>query len=142
MRVCKNCERSNTPDLCKVGGASDKCVECARKSYPCDLAPFSPARWARIRRQRDAKLQEWKDAQARVTRIAAELGLLEREEREMVEGELQNIEEVERDEQNAGPDKSPSVDDFLFDLSSEQVQLPDNWEKLLLDSSVETSAKP
>ena len=56
IRVYKNCERSNTPNLCKVRGVSDKCVECARKSYLCDLAPFSPARWARIRRQRDAKL--------------------------------------------------------------------------------------
>ena len=35
-----------------------------------------------------------------------------------MEGELRNIEEVERDEQSAGLDKSPSVDDFLFDLSS------------------------
>ncbi len=37
----------------------------------------------------------------------------------MVEGELQNIEEVEADEQST----IPSSNDFLFDVSSEQVKI-------------------
>ncbi len=48
-----------------------------------------------------------------------ELEQLERQEREMVEGELQNIEEVEADEQST----IPSSNDFLFDVSSEQVKI-------------------
>ena len=58
IRIYKNCELSNNPDLYKVKSTFDKYIKCTRKSYLCDLAPFSPARWARIRRQRDAKLQE------------------------------------------------------------------------------------
>jgi len=62
MRVYKNCEKARRPKKCKVGGLSDRCVECARLGYSCDLAPFSPTRWARVQKQRDAKLAEWKAA--------------------------------------------------------------------------------
>ena len=58
MRVCKNCERTGTPDKCKVGGSSDRCIECARKTYSYNLAPFSPARWAKIRKERSKTLLE------------------------------------------------------------------------------------
>ena len=120
MRVCKNCERAGTPDKCKVGGSSDRCVECARKTYSCDLAPFSPARWAKLRKERSKKLSEWKEAQAKTSRLALELEVLERKEKEMVEGELQNIDEVEVDEQLA----AVNPEDLLFDVSSEQIELP------------------
>ena len=128
MRVCKNCDKANRPEKCKVGGSSDRCVECARAGYSCDLAPFSPARWARVQRQRDAKLAEWKAAQkethARMSRLATELEALERVQREMVEGELRNIDEVEADEQSAIPDSN----DFLIDVSSEQVEIPADFD--------------
>ena len=44
IRIYKNYERSNFPNLYKVRGASDKYIEYTRKSYSFDLAPFSPAR--------------------------------------------------------------------------------------------------
>jgi len=58
MRVYKNCEKARRLEKYKVGGSSDRYVECARLGYSCDLAPFSPARWARVQKQRDAKLAE------------------------------------------------------------------------------------
>ena len=129
MRTCQNCEKANTPEKCKVGGSSDRCVECARKARSCDLAPFSPATWARVRRLREAKEKEVEETMARLQRLYREAGALKRREREIVKGELRNIEEVEVDEQAAGP----STNNFLFDLSSEQVELlmDFNWSGLV-----------
>jgi len=47
----------------------------------------------------------------------------------MVKGELRNIKEVKVDEQAT----SPNLNDFLFDVSSEQVEIsPDfNWNTLV-----------
>ena len=42
MRVYKNYEKARRLEKYKVGGSSDRCVECARLGYNCDLAPFSP----------------------------------------------------------------------------------------------------
>ena len=63
-----------------------------------------------------------------------ELEQLERQEREIVEGELQNIKEVEVDEQST----IPSSNDFLFDVSSEQVKIPAdfNWGGLINTSGI------
>jgi len=44
IRVCKNCEKARRPEKYKVGGSSNRYVECARLGYSYDLAPFSPAR--------------------------------------------------------------------------------------------------
>jgi len=55
--------------------------------------------------------------------------VLEKKGIEMVEGELQNIEEVEQNKRANAPDPS----DFLFDVSSEQVEIPAdfNWSGLV-----------
>ena len=98
MRVCKNCEKSYTPEKYKLGGASGRCIECARKGRSCNLTPFSPSTWARIRQQKKEKSAEAKEALARFTRLQAEVTALESKELELVEGELKNIEEVEADE--------------------------------------------
>ena len=129
MRVCKNCDKANRPEKCKVGGSSDRCVECARVGYSCDLAPFSPARWARIEKKRQEKAKEFKETFAKLNRLQVEVEALEKQKLEMVEGELRNIEEVEADEQATGP----NLNDFLFDVSSEQVEIsPDfDWDALV-----------
>ena len=49
IRVYKNCEKSHTPEKYKLGGTSDRCIECARKGRSYNLAPFSLSKWARIR---------------------------------------------------------------------------------------------
>ena len=42
----------------------------------------------------------------------------------MVEGELQNIDELEEEERASGI----NPDDFLFDVSSEQIEVPLNFD--------------
>ncbi len=57
---------------------------------------------------------------AKFTRLQREVEVLERKGIAMVEGEIQNIEETEQEEQLDIIDPS----DFLFDVSSEQVEVP------------------
>jgi len=98
MRVCKNCDKANRPKKCKVGGSSDYYVECARVSYSCNLAPFSPTRWARIEKKRQEKAKEFKETFVKLNRLQVEVKALEKQKLKIVEGELRNIEEVKADE--------------------------------------------
>jgi len=125
MRACSNCERAGQADKCKVGASAGRCVECARKgSSDCNLSPFSPAKWTKIWNQRNQKAAEAKEALAKFTRLQREVEVLERKGIAMVEGEIQNIEEAEQEEQLGIIDPS----DFLFDVSSEQVEVPDDFD--------------
>ena len=124
MRECRNCKDSKPPKKCLVGGSSDKCVECARGAIVCDLAPFSPVRWARIEKQRKEKSEAYKEAMAKAMRLHAEMEALEKMKLDMVENELQNIEEVEVDERLASIDPS----NFFFDVSSEQIEVPPGFD--------------
>ena len=71
---------------------------------------------------------------AKVDRLEQEIYGLENKQVSMVEGELENIEEQGKEEfiSNMRPG------DFVFDVSSEQVQLPDgvDWSALELPSEV------
>jgi len=78
MRVCKNCDKANRPEKYKVGGSSDRCVECARVGYSYDLAPFLPARWARIEKKRQEKAKEFKEIFAKLNRLQVEVEALEK----------------------------------------------------------------
>ncbi len=69
MRVYYNYSRANRSEKYKVRGSSNRCVEYARLGYSCDLAPFSPAKWARIRKLRKEKAAEAKEALAKFTRL-------------------------------------------------------------------------
>ncbi len=53
---------------------------------------------------------------------------------EIVEGELKNIDKLEQEERAT----APNPDDFLFDLSSEQVEVPMdfNWSGLVSSSEI------
>ena len=124
MRECKNCKNSKPPKKCLVGGSSNKCVECARGAIVCNLAPFSPVRWARIEKQRKEKSEAYTEAMAKAMRLHAEMEALEKMKLDMVEGELQNIEEVEMDERLVSIDPS----NFLFDIFSEQVNVPSDFD--------------
>ncbi len=124
MRVCQNCDKARSPEKCKVGGASNRCIECARKGRSCDLAPFSPARWARIREQKEEKKKKADEALACFMRYNKEVSALKKQEREMVEGELKNIDEVEADERLA----AINPDDFLFNVSSKQIEIPSDFD--------------
>ena len=53
-------------------------------------------------------------------RYNKEVSTLKKQEREIVKGELKNIDEVEADEQLA----AINPDDFLFNISSKQIEIP------------------
>ena len=81
----------------------------------------------------DALVQE---AVARANRLQTQFQFLEDKEQGMVEREFRNIAELEEDERRSS---EPTLDDLLFDVSSEQFEVPPNfgW----LDSSVGTVAE-
>ena len=124
MRPCNECERKGCPDKCKIGARSEKCVECARTGRDCNLAPFSPAKWARLRRLREDKAKEAKAALAKWSRLQAEVELLEQKERKMVEGELENISDLEQEEGSSGP----RPDDILFDVGPETFSIESEFD--------------
>ena len=136
MRPCKACSSAYPPKECKVGAESDKCVECIRLSKRCDLAPFDPARWRRLEKERERLRKEIQESLSRQIRLQKQLDFLEHEEREMVESELQNIPELEEEQHEAN---GPSVNDLLFDVSSEHFEVPSGFD--WLGSSIETVAE-
>ncbi len=69
MRVCKNYDKANHPEKYKVGGSSNRCVECARVSYSYNLAPFLPTQWARIEKKRQEKAKEFKEIFIKLNRL-------------------------------------------------------------------------
>lgn len=120
MRSCKNCARSSKP--CRVAEGSDKCVECVRLACSCDLAPLDTARWKRLEDQRRKLKAELKESYAKQQRLLCQIDALEEKQRVMVDGELQNIEELEREEQQAIVPEVPS----LIDVASEQIVFPND----------------
>jgi len=125
MRPCEHCSRLQKE--CRVGNETDRCIECVRLGRKCDLT-FSVVEWKRVKAERDRVLRELLDAHkqvqeasARATRLQNQFVFLENKEQTMVEREFRNIAELEEDERKAS---EPSLDDLLFDVSSEQVEIP------------------
>ena len=50
MRPCSHCTR--LVKACKVASESNKCLECIRLSYACDLTPLDIDRYRRLEKQR------------------------------------------------------------------------------------------
>ena len=121
MRRCQNCCRRDKE--CKIGPNSDSCTECAGGGLSCELA-FSEAKLRRIQKKRREKMSAWKEAMARASRLYTEVENLEEQEEALVRRELQNIEELEKDERNTVSDPN----DFLFNVSSESFEVPENFE--------------
>ena len=77
MRISFNCENSGSADNCKIGKISGRCAECARKNLvDCNLALFSPSKWARIWKERNKKTQEVKKAFVKFNRLQREVDVL------------------------------------------------------------------
>ena len=154
MRPCDNCSRLNKE--CRVGNESDRCMECVRLNRKCDLA-FSAVEWRRVKNERDRVYQELleshrkvteassaimeasklqQEAVAKATRLQTQFQFLENKEQKMIEREFRNIAELEEDERKSS---QPSLDGLLFDVSSEQFEVPPGFD--WLDSSVGTVAE-
>ena len=99
MRPCSHCTR--LVKACRVAGASNKCLECVRLGYVCDLAPLDIDRYRRLEEQRKrlkAKLHATIVRQqakvAKQQRLIQQLEFVENEQQTMMNVELQNIEEL------------------------------------------------
>ena len=135
MRRCQNC--LNRDKECKIGNDSDSCTECIAAGRSCELA-FSEAKLRRIQKKRQEKmvalratrnqfqelLAKQQQLLARQSRLDREVEQLEEQEEVLVRRELQNIEELEKDERNTVSDPN----DFLFNVSSESFEVPENFE--------------
>ena len=136
MRPCESCSRLGKE--CRVGNESDKCVECVRLGCKCDLS-FSAAEWRRVKNERDRILSEllearkqtqeaarrMQEAMAKDTRLQTQFEFLDKKEQSMIEREFRNIAELEEDERRSS---EPSLDDLLYDVSSEQFEVPPEFD--------------
>ena len=136
MRPCNHCIRLEKE--CRVGNDSDRCLECVRAGRKCDLA-FSVVEWKRVKEERDRVLRELLEAHkrmqavqeqmqaatAKATRLQTQFEFLEKKEQTMVEREYRNIAELEEEEKQSS---EPTLDDLLFDVSSEQIEVPPGFD--------------
>ena len=122
MRPCSHCTR--LMKACKVASESNKCLECVRLSYACDLIPLDIGRYRRLEEQRK-KLKAKLHAtivrqQAKVVkqqRLIQQLKFVENEQQTMMNVELQNIKELNQKERALSSSK------FIIDVLSKQVTL-------------------
>ena len=95
MRRYSNYVRYNSD--CLVGPNSDSCTACTGLGLNCELA-FFKAKLRRIQKKRREKLSSMIDVAAKIACLKTEIDRLEQQEEELIRCELQNIEELERDE--------------------------------------------
>ena len=88
MRPYKNYSSSSLLEKCRISSSSNKCTECVRRGYIYNLALFSLARQARIKKQRKDKSREAKVALAKFTYLQAKVESLERKKKKIVTSEL------------------------------------------------------
>ena len=122
MRPCSHCTRLTK--ACKIASESNKCLECVRLSYACDLIPLDIDRYRRLEEQRKklkAKLHATIVRQqvevVKQQRLIQQLKFVENEQQTMVNAELQNIEELSQEERASLSPKS------IIDVLFEQVTL-------------------
>ena len=122
MRFCSHCTR--LMKACKVIDESNKCLECVRLSYVCDLTFLDIDRYRRFEEQRKklkAKLHATiVKLQAKVVkqqRLIQQLKFVENEQQTMMNVELQNIEELNQKKRASLSSK------LIIDVLSKQITL-------------------
>ena len=122
MRLCSHCTR--LVKACKIADESNKCLECVRLSYACDLTPLDIDRYRRFEEQRKKLKVELRATiakqQAKVVKqqhLIQQLKFVESEQQTMINVELQNIEELSQEERALSSSK------FVIDVLFEQVTL-------------------
>jgi len=68
-----------------------KCVECVRIERSCDLTSLNIARWRRLEDQRQKLKSELRETYARQQRLLRQIDFVKKEQRIMVNEELQNL---------------------------------------------------
>ena len=112
MRPYNNCSRLNKQYL--IGPESDRYSSCISSRKKCDLV-VSLLEIRRIKNERKGLLAQLAEIIAKISRLYSQLEFVEKRKREIVDRELSNIEELEKDERRAVSDPN----DFLFNVSSE-----------------------
>ena len=113
MRPCHNCVRLSKS--CRVGEGVDKCTECVKVDRSCDLASLDTARWRRLEKQRQKLKSDLRDAIAKQQRLLKQIDFVEKEQRVMMNDELQNLKEIRIEKLVA------SLSNFLIDVISKQI---------------------
>ncbi len=142
MRSCEHC--SHLQKKCRVDNESDRCIECVRLDRKCNLT-FLMMKWKRIKTERDRVLRELLNAHkqmqkifARTTRLQNQFVFLKNKKQMMIEREFQNIVELKKEETRAS---NSSLNDLLFDVSFEQIEISSDfdWLSFLTETVTEAS---
>ena len=154
-RACKNCQKDDISEQCRVNTEYDKCIECQRLDRDCDLSPFNSAKWSRLQTRRDKLRSEFlkafaqtKEASSRfqksyvkIERLQKQLDFLKAKKREMMKVEVRNIANVKREKIAADEDLEKPLSAFLAGFSFEGFELFEEWEFWLQNSLTETVAE-
>ncbi len=140
MRLCEHCSRLQKK--CRVGNETDRCIECVYLDRKCNLT-FFVMKWKRVKAERDRVLRELLNAHkqmqeifARATRLQNQFVFLKNKKQTMIERKFRNIVELEKDERKTS---ESSLNDLLFDVSFEQIEISSDFD--WLSFSTETVAE-
>ena len=79
----------------------------------------------RVLSELKAAHQQMQEMMTKATRLQIQFEFLEKKEQTMIEREFRNIAELEKDERRSS---EPTLDDFLFDVSSERIEIPPGFD--------------
>ena len=141
MRSCEHCSRLQKK--CRVDNDFDRCIECVRLDRKCNLT-FSMMKWKRIKTERDRVLDELLNAHkqmqeifTRATRLQNQFVFLKNKKQTMIERKFWNIVELEKNERKAS---ESSLNDLLFDVFFEQVEISSDFDWLNFSTETVTEA--
>ena len=115
MRSCSHCSRLRK--ACRIVDDFDKCLECIRLDYICDLASLDINRYRRLEAQRKKLKAKLHATIAKQQRLIRQLKFVENEQQTMMNAKLQNIEGLNQEE------RVPSSLKLIIDILSKQVTL-------------------
>ncbi len=140
MRSCEHCSRLQKK--CRVDNDFDRCIECVHLDRKCNLT-FSMMKWKRIKTERDRVLDELlnthkqvQETFARATCLQNQFVFLKNKKQTMIERKFRNIVELEKNERKTS---ESSLNDLLFDVFFEQVEISSDFD--WLSFSTETVAE-
>ena len=133
MRSCSHCSRLEK--TCRIVDDSNKCLECIRLDYTCDLAPLDIYRYRRLKEQRKKLKAKLHATIAKQQRLIRQLKFVENEQQTMMNAKLQNIEELNQEERALALLKS-----FIDILSKQMIlsNISSDWFLTSLDLPFET----
>ena len=140
MRSCDNCNRLEKKY--QMNNESNKCVKCVRLHRKCDLTFFA-LKWKRVRDKRERVYKELvtfhqtvSETMTKVTRLQAQLQLLEDKEQKIINRKFRNIAKLKKDERESS---EFTLNNLLFDVFFKRFEIFSDFD--WLNFSVETVAE-